>query len=60
MSIRHNHFWGKQYNLTTMEELNKKIVCVVELGHPGLPLAETFVKYFRVIGFDANENRYYI
>ena len=60
MSIRHNHFWGKQYNLTTMEDLKKKIVAVVELGHFGLPSAETFVKYFRVIGFDINENNYYI
>ena len=60
MSICHNHFGGKQYNMTTMEELNKKIVCVVGLEHAGLSLAETFVKYFRVIGFDVNENRFYI
>jgi UDP-N-acetyl-D-galactosamine dehydrogenase len=42
------------------EELNKKMVCVVGLGYAGLPLMETFVKYFRVIGFDINENRFYI
>jgi len=34
------------------EELTKKIVCVVGLGYNGLPLAETFSKHFRVIGFD--------
>lgn len=36
--------------MRTKEELNKKIVCVVELGYIGLPLAETISEHFRVIG----------
>lgn len=43
--------------MISKEKLNKKIVCVVGLGYVGLPLAETFSKHFRVIGFDINEKK---
>jgi len=46
--------------MISKEKLNKKIVCVVGLGHVGLLLVETFSKHFRVIGFDINENRSHI
>ncbi len=32
-------------------DLKGEIVCVVGLGYVGLPLAEVFSKYFKVIGF---------
>ena len=35
---------------------NKKIA-IIGLGYVGLPLAVEFAKYFRVTGFDLNENR---
>lgn len=34
-----------------------KQVAVIGLGYVGLPLALEFAKYFKVIGFDINENR---
>ena len=46
--------------MITKEELNKKIICVVGLGYVDIPLADTFSKYFKVIGFDVNENRFHI
>jgi UDPglucose 6-dehydrogenase/UDP-N-acetyl-D-galactosamine dehydrogenase len=38
-------------------DLKNKIVCIVGLGYVGLPLAEEFCKYFKVIGFDINEKK---
>ena len=38
-------------------DLEDKIVCVVGLGYVGLPLADTFSKHFRVIGFDIDEEK---
>jgi UDP-N-acetyl-D-galactosamine dehydrogenase len=35
----------------------KDVVCVVGLGYVGLPLAEQFVKHFRVIGFDIDREK---
>lgn len=35
----------------------KKAISVTGLGYVGLPLALAFARYFRVIGFDTNENR---
>ena len=35
----------------------RQIVCIVGLGYVGLPLAEAFSKYFRVIGFDVDEKK---
>ena len=37
--------------------LKNKQVAVIGLGYVGLPLALEFAKYFKVIGFDINENR---
>jgi len=37
--------------------LNGKVICVVGLGYVGLPLAEVFSRYFRVIGFDINKKK---
>jgi len=39
-----------------MEESNKKIVCIVRLKHINFFLKQGFSKYFKVIGFDVNEN----
>jgi len=36
---------------------NEAIVCVIGLGYVGLPLAEAFSKYMRVIGFDIDRSR---
>lgn len=46
--------------MVSKANIREKIVCVVGLGYAGLPLSETFSKYFRVIGFDVNENRFHI
>jgi len=35
----------------------KKTISVIGLGYVGLPLALEFAKYFKVIGFDINEDR---
>ena len=46
-----------------VEKLIKKlrnggaIICIVGLGYVGLPLAETFSKHLKVIGYDINEKR---
>ena len=40
-----------------MKELSKKTICVVGLGYVGLPLAISFAKKYRVIGFDINEQK---
>ena len=36
-------------------ELNDKVVCVIGVGHVGLPLVHAFGKKLKVIGFDINE-----
>ena len=38
-------------------ELEQSVLCVVGLGHVGLPLAEAFSHHFKVIGFDTNNKR---
>lgn len=45
--------------MTIYEELRSKnkAISVTGLGYVGLPLALAFAKYFRVIGFDINEER---
>ena len=35
----------------------KNVVCLVGLGYVGLPLAEMFFQYFKVIGFDIDEEK---
>ena len=40
-----------------MEELKEKTICVVGLGYVGLPLAVSFSKKYKVIGFDINERK---
>ena len=35
----------------------KKKIAIIGLGYVGLPLAVEFAKYFKVIGFDINQNR---
>ena len=46
-----------------VEELIRKlrngsaIICIVGLGYVGLPLAETFSKHLKVIGYDINEKK---
>lgn len=40
-----------------MEELRNKTICVVGLGYVGLPLAISFSKKYRVIGFDINQKK---
>ena len=35
---------------------NKKI-CIVGLGYVGLPLAVNLSKYFKIVGYDNNEQR---
>lgn len=37
--------------------MRDKIICVVGLGYVGLPLAEAFSAFLKVIGFDVNEDR---
>jgi UDPglucose 6-dehydrogenase/UDP-N-acetyl-D-galactosamine dehydrogenase len=37
--------------------MKDKIVCVVGLGYVGLPLARTFSKHLKVIGFDIDEEK---
>jgi UDP-N-acetyl-D-glucosamine/UDP-N-acetyl-D-galactosamine dehydrogenase len=37
--------------------LIKKKIAIIGLGYVGLPLAVTFSKKFKVIGFDINHNR---
>jgi UDP-N-acetyl-D-glucosamine/UDP-N-acetyl-D-galactosamine dehydrogenase len=37
--------------------MNNNIIGVIGLGYVGLPLAVEFCKYFKVIGFDVNEDR---
>jgi UDPglucose 6-dehydrogenase/UDP-N-acetyl-D-galactosamine dehydrogenase len=37
--------------------INNTVVCIVGLGYVGMPLAEAFAKYVRVIGFDINEKK---
>ena len=38
--------------------LNKKTkICIIGLGYVGLPLAISFQKYFKVIGYDINSHR---
>jgi UDP-N-acetyl-D-galactosamine dehydrogenase len=37
--------------------LGQPTVCVVGLGYVGLPLAETFSRHFKVIGFDTDSHR---
>ena len=38
--------------------LNKKTkICIIGLGYVGLPLAISFQKYFKVIGYDINSDR---
>jgi UDPglucose 6-dehydrogenase/UDP-N-acetyl-D-galactosamine dehydrogenase len=34
---------------------SENIACLVGLGYVGLPLAEAFSKYFRVLGYDIDE-----
>jgi len=38
-------------------DMGKKTVCIIGLGYVGLPLAEAFTKYLKVIGFDVNKNK---
>ena len=42
--------------MTLKDRLNKKIVCYVGPGNTSFYLKEEFSKYFRIIGFDVNEN----
>jgi UDP-N-acetyl-D-galactosamine dehydrogenase len=37
--------------------IKDNVVCVVGLGYVGLPLAESFSKHLKVIGYDINERR---
>lgn len=37
--------------------MKEKIICVVGLGYVGLPLAVSFAKKFKVIGFDINNKK---
>jgi len=37
--------------------LKEAVICIVGLGYVGLPLAEAFSHYFKVIGFDTNIKR---
>ena len=37
--------------------MKNKTVCIVGLGYVGLPLAEAFSKYLKVIGFDIDEEK---
>ena len=43
--------------MVSKPNLRDKVVCIVGLGYVGLPLAEAFSKYFRVIGFDINKDK---
>ena len=43
--------------MVSKTNVNEKIVCVVGLGYVGYPLAEAFSRYFKVIGFDINEEK---
>jgi len=36
---------------------SKLIISVTGLGYVGLPLALTFAKHYKVIGYDINEER---
>jgi UDP-N-acetyl-D-galactosamine dehydrogenase len=38
-------------------DLDNKVICVVGLGYVGLPLAEAFAAYLKVIGFDVDSDR---
>ena len=38
-------------------KVGQPVICVVGLGYVGLPLATAFSRYFRVIGFDIDNNR---
>ncbi len=40
-----------------MKTLKENIICVVGLGYVGLPLAVSFSKKYKVIGFDINANK---
>ena len=40
------------FNLKEKFRNKEAVVCVVGLGYVGLPLAETFSKHLRVIGYD--------
>lgn len=40
-----------------MKELSEKIICVVGLGYVGLPLAVSFSKKYKVIGYDINRQK---
>jgi UDPglucose 6-dehydrogenase/UDP-N-acetyl-D-galactosamine dehydrogenase len=37
--------------------MKDKTVCIAGLGYVGLPLAEAFSRYFKVIGFDIDEKK---
>jgi len=37
--------------------MKNKTVCIVGLGYVGLPLAQAFSKYLKVIGFDIDEGK---
>lgn len=43
--------------MVSKTNLKGKIVCIIGLGYVGLPLAEAFSKYFRVIGFDIDRKK---
>ena len=34
--------------------LTEAVICIVELGYVGLPLAEAFPRHFKIIGLDTN------
>jgi UDP-N-acetyl-D-mannosaminuronate dehydrogenase len=38
-------------------KLNNKTVCITDLGYVGLPLALTFSRHLKVIGFDVDDNK---
>ncbi|MGB9980299.1 nucleotide sugar dehydrogenase [Methanobacterium sp.] len=39
------------------DEIKNKIVCVAGLGYVGLPLAESYSKHLKTIGFDIDSNK---
>jgi UDP-N-acetyl-D-galactosamine dehydrogenase len=38
-------------------KLNNKTICITDRGYVGLPLALTFSRYLKVIGFDVDDNK---
>jgi UDPglucose 6-dehydrogenase/UDP-N-acetyl-D-galactosamine dehydrogenase len=38
-------------------ERNEAVICIIGLGYVGLPLAKTFSKSFKTIGFDTNAQK---